>query len=109
MVIHTTEQARTADVPASPIRFSLKRASLYAAAAAVLVLILFGVLLLRVTRTPDDRRVDAELAAMRQKMERKRSETVAAIADRIVQAPMGRRAQEALLNSTEEDLAGSSP
>ena len=109
MVIHTTESAKPAGLPEQPARFSLRRTSLYVLAAAMLVLVVFGIMLFRVTRTPDDRRVDAQLAALRERMERKRSETVAGIADRIVQAPMGRRAQEALLHSTEEDAGGPSP
>lgn len=87
----------------------VRRIALYGVVAVAALLILFGVALLGVARTPDDRKVDAQLATIRKQMAEKRRQTVAGIADRIVDSPMGRRAQEELLRSTDEESAGTAP
>lgn len=79
----------------------------FAVAATLALLVVIGVMWFGATRVPDDTEVDARLAAMRAKMEERRRQSVAGLADRIVHSQMGRRAQEALLRGEEDILAPS--
>lgn len=74
-------------------------------AATLALLMVIGVMWFGATRVPDDRQVDARLAAMRARMEERRRQSVAGLADRIVHSQMGRRAQEALLRGEEDILS----
>jgi len=62
---------------------------------------MFGFVLYRATRVPNDAEVDRRIARMRRRMEARRSQTVAAVADRISKSGMGRRAQEEWLKDAE--------
>lgn len=77
------------------------------AGSVCLFMIAFGLMFHYVRRVPNDARVDAQLAQAKRQMqarraERDRSRTVAGVADTIVQAQAGRRAQEAWLKDDSE-------
>ncbi len=81
------------------------RFALIAASAAALFLIVFGLMLWRAAQVPDDTRVQAKLERVKREIAARRSArdrtaTAAGLADRIVQAQSGRRAQRQWL---EED------
>lgn len=71
------------------------------AVAIGIFMVMFGFVLYRATRVPNDAEVDRRIAQMRRRMVARRSETVAAVADRIAGSAMGRRAQEEWLKDAE--------
>lgn len=93
------EPSETGETVVRAPRGNRRHFILIAVLAAALFLVMFGLMLWRAAQVPDDSQVQAKLERVKREIAARRSAkdrsaTAAGLADRIVQAEAGRRAQQ---------------